>query len=186
MNYHPEGALTPKHRNSSETNSHLSHRESIRVVQLHSTFPRLCSAENCFIIWHLLLDFWAVETIYTMSFLLSQYHVSIKIIATDTTEAQSMLRNSRKGDLWYKLCVKIVQHTNEIKSLKGRRGEQHNPSPQTRAFRCINKRLGPVTQRYLNTKPFCGIRRWLLSNKSSSISTWSTLNLLLCFLTFAF
>lgn len=64
-------------------------------------------AENCLIMWHLLLAFWAVETIYTISFLLSQYHISIKIIATDTTEAQSVLRKSRKGDLWYKLCVKM-------------------------------------------------------------------------------
>lgn len=102
-----QGALTPQHRNSSETSSHLSYRESTRVVQLNSTFPRLGSAENCLIIWHLLLDFGALETTYTISLLLSQYRISIKIIATDTTEARSVLRNSRKGDLGYKLCVKM-------------------------------------------------------------------------------
>lgn len=98
----------------------LSHQESIGGVQLHSTFPRLWSAENCLVTWHLLLDFWAVETMnwwYTISFLLSQYHVSIKIIATDTTEAQSVLRSSRKGDLWYKLCVKMESTTRMKSSL---------------------------------------------------------------------
>lgn len=110
VNYKWEVAYTAKHGNIWRQPLSLSHQKCIGVVQLCSTFPRLWSAENCLITWYFLLHFWAVETMnwwYAISFLLFQYHISIKIIATDTTEAKYVLRNSRKSDLWYKLCIKM-------------------------------------------------------------------------------
>lgn len=42
------------------------------------------------------------------------------------------------------------------------------------------------TKNVLSTKPFCSIRWWLWSNKTSSIPTWSTLSLILCLLPFVY